>query len=114
MRLPAAHSFNILLRSCDMTISPELLAAYRWQRRTYLGSGFAPVGQAVAALVRARADVAAGRKRYPADRIYAPATRQESGLTFVEVNRAGFRLVGNVEPEKAQFHNSRTGELGWF
>jgi len=100
-----------------MTISPELLSAFRWHRQQRTGSFIAALRKpvpAASALELARADVAAGKKRYPAERIYAPATRQESGLTFVEVNRAGFRLVGNVEPEKAQFHNSRTGELGWF
>ena len=102
-----------------MPVSAALQSAYRFQRNTRLGSGFVPIGQAVAAIARARRDVANGTVRYPRDN-YAAVCWQSGkpGIAYVQsIMGAGLRHVGDVVANcggRNGYWHTRNGRAGWY
>lgn len=104
-----------------MTISPELLNAYKWHRQQGNKAVCWPINMKSAseALAKARADVANNVKRYPYG-IY-PAVTYAKGesqkVAFVnDINMTGLRFVGNVEAEPGYRNGvwSKRKSCGWY
>lgn len=85
-----------------MTLSPDLKTAFRWHMRNPTrvvgrhGLGF-PRDRATHALELARADVAAGKRRYSS---HPAIVRQRDGMAYIEKPESvGLRFVGRVQAE---------------
>jgi hypothetical protein len=110
-----------------MTVSPELLAAYRFHRNAEPREWSKPSPYCAAriALARALHDVASGDARFPRIGKPLPAAcwqasdkpRTMQRLAYVEIPAAaGLRLVGKVEPESYGGSGCwmRRDHGGWF
>jgi hypothetical protein len=92
----------------------KLIDAYKWQRESLTGRPW-PVFKAYDALALARADVAAGRTRYPT-RYFARVSWQPDKPRhgFVEdLTAAGLREVGRVEANGRDIWDKH-GRSGWY
>jgi len=106
----------------NATTSTELRAAYRWHRQNVAPLANFPARSAAVCLGRARADVAAGKKRYPAPvKPYAAVHWQESGRGEklghpYNPAAAGLRFVGRVAPESYGGRDKwdSSCKTGWF
>lgn len=117
-----------------MTISPELITAYRWHRArwhsiyTNHGARYQPLN-AAHALAAARNDVATGTARFHEARIWPAVTWQQNrvrNLPFPRYSRvianidkperAGLRHVGDVEAESYGGRGCFSGRdsCGWY
>lgn len=94
----------------------ELLNAYRYHRKNYRSNGTAVFYLATRALELARADVAAGKVRYPSEHFESACkSTVEPGVRYVtRPDFFGLRFVGNVEAEARRNVWAKGDDSGWF